>query len=796
MKAKKSNIKQKIKNPSGNPKIKNKAKRKKNRLSDSNSQAWWKVDKNTALLLGGLLVLTFLAFSPTFSNNFTNWDDDLYVTENPNINVSGEEWSNLFTVPVAANIHPVTMASLVLDFKLTGEEEGLKDATIYHAQSLFWHLLNVVLVFYFMFLISGRNGIIAIITAAIFALHPMHVESVAWVSGRKDVLYTFFFFASLLAYLRYREKQKILPFALAILFYILSLASKPAAVILPVLMLMLDLFDKQRLVFNKKKLGMLGLDVLIIGVLAIYGYKIADISEKIGLEIPSTAFFLMNIVLIAALVFVAFKRKFAERVWIEKVPFFLLSGMTGALTFYSQGTTSALDGGQIFGTLDKFFFGSFSFVVYIYKFFVPINMASFHPYPIEKNGDFSLAINYMAPLVVALVLALGVYSFFKSKRKILAWSIGFFLITIGLVLQFITVGSAITAERYTYVPYIGFGFLLAAFYYYYFHQKNGKLKKFKPVAMGTLGVFGVLLAVLTFMRTLVWESSITLWSDVIEQYDYDSGSFNNRGHAYRTLSDNYNPNLPTAKEKNPEKWNEYLDNALSDYQNAIKLKPKNAKAFSNMGMIFFRRNQDDKALEAYNKAIELDDSFFEALSNRGAIHARNGRYEPGLKDLDKCIELKPSHKEAYINRAILHAEQSRKYQSQGNLTKSLSENEAAVPDFLKCLEFNPVNHNVMNSLGVCYQSMAQVSTQIATYYQQNNQPEQSQKFQQNVAKNYKMSIDYFSRASQVNPRNSSYVLNRSYSYFGMGDKANALKDAMKAKSLGAKLNQEYLQKIQ
>ena len=256
--------------------------------------------RNQWLILAVLILATVISYWPTLNNGFVNWDDDLYVTENPFINtdVPGN-FNKLMNANVAANRHPATMATLALDYKLTGEKDGaFTSAKIYHAQSLVWHLANIFLVFWLVFMLSSSNFFIAIFGAAVFALHPMHVESVAWVSGRKDVVYTFFFLLSCIAYLSNMKQAKTWKYVAALALFTISLAAKPAAVILPVLLVLFDFF---------------------------FNYQASK---------TTLAKWVLN-----------------TKTWINKIPFFALALLAGIITFKSQGETEALEGKKFFDEL-------------------------------------------------------------------------------------------------------------------------------------------------------------------------------------------------------------------------------------------------------------------------------------------------------------------------------------------------------------------------------------------------------------------------------------------------------------
>ncbi|ETW97405.1 MAG: hypothetical protein ETSY1_22875 [Candidatus Entotheonella factor] len=191
------------------------------------------------------ILMTLVVMWPTLGNGWTNWDDQFYVLHNPLIrDISIDRIKTIFlTLQVQGIYHPLTLVSYALDYALS----GLEPAT-YHATNLILHILNVGLVFWFIYLLVGSTHI-ATVTAILFGIHPMHLESVAWISARKDVLYALFFISGLIVYLYYLQsyKRKLGLYLLCFLMFLLSLLSKGMAVTFPLLLLCIDFLLKRRL---------------------------------------------------------------------------------------------------------------------------------------------------------------------------------------------------------------------------------------------------------------------------------------------------------------------------------------------------------------------------------------------------------------------------------------------------------------------------------------------------------------------------------------------------------------------
>ncbi len=269
-------------------------------------------DQSKWFYLGGILLLTVIAYWPVFKAEFVNWDDPDYVANNLTIR-SLSNIKAIFTTPIQGNFHPLSMLSLAFNYAISGMEPGS-----YHVLNLLFHLINIVLVFYFVNKLTEQKFWIATVTALLFALHPLHVESVAWVAERKDVLYTTFFIAGLIAYLNYLKSKKISKLIPVLFFYLLSLMSKPAAVIFPVVLLAIDLY---------------------------------------------------------------FERLKNLNTYFEKIPFFLLALILGVLTLQAQTAKGAVADVSLFPFVFRFFFGFYGIMMYLINTVFPFNLCTFYPYP-------------------------------------------------------------------------------------------------------------------------------------------------------------------------------------------------------------------------------------------------------------------------------------------------------------------------------------------------------------------------------------------------------------------------------
>jgi hypothetical protein len=362
--------------------------------------------------------ITFMVYFPTFNNDFVNWDDNVYVYENQGIRSIDFwflKWS--FTAVVSSNWHPLTMFSHALDYALWG-----LDPWGHHLTSIIFHTFNTLLVFILVVRLSeyrragetgissdfagpGKKALIAgIVTALLFGIHPVHVESVAWVSERKDVLSAFFFLLSVLAYLKYtssRDSKRSIFYGACLILFIMALMSKPMAVTLPVVLLILDCYPLGRLTLGG---GLRGARWLVI----------------------------------------------------EKVPFFVLSLLSSLITLWAQHTSGAITTLGVTPLTTRILVAMRAYVFYIYKMVLPTDLAPFYPYP--RTVEF-FAVEYSVSFILLIVItSLCLWS---SKRNGLFLAVWFYyLVTLIPVIGIVRVGLQAAADRYTYLPSLG-PFLLA-----------------------------------------------------------------------------------------------------------------------------------------------------------------------------------------------------------------------------------------------------------------------------------------------------------------------------------------------
>ena len=554
------------------------SKEKKLTQDSAESPVTWYGKSFHLLLLAVIVVSTYFTFSPGFSpeKQFTNWDDLGYVVNQPLIKTQDADSAALLWKPsteVMLNYHPITMWTLAKNY-----ESAELDIQPYFQTNLFLHCLNAVLVFILLFSLSKGSIFVSFFSALIFAIHPMHVESVAWISERKDVLYTFFFLLSLLSYIRFQRKQSYLWLVICFGIFILSCLSKAMAVPLPFVLILLDYFNGRKI--NWKSL-------------------------------------------------------------LEKIPFIFVAIWFGlnALEIQSKGAITDFD---FFTGWQRIIFASYGYLSYWLKFFVPSGLSAFYPYPnLDRLNE--LPVYYtLAPF--ALLISMGGILLLSWKRnvetfKISLLGIGFFSLMIALVLQFISVGAAITADRYSYIPYIGIVFMLLLLL-----EKWSVFQRFKKYMIGGVMLYSIVFMFLSFERTKVWTNSGTLWSDVIEKYPF---KLKKNGENIQILQTG-------AEVAYKNRGNFYRENgdsaaAMKDYLVLVEAKVKDPLIYSNVGNMYALMNNFDSSLQMYTMALDRDPNAYDVYINRGITYIKMLDNKNAIKDFKNALKQRPNDVASLIN---------------------------------------------------------------------------------------------------------------------------------------------------
>lgn len=619
--------------------------------------------------LAAILLITAAIYIPSsLENDFTRyWDDENIVVQNPDIReISGETLTNMFTKSYYDMYCPVKILSHTLDYQLFG-----LDPAGYHIMSLLYHLINILLVFWLIYLMLGSSPA-ALAAALIYALHPLAVETVSWVTGRGDLLYALFAFLSLINYVKYitkGEKKKYLVYTF--IFFVLSGLSKPTAMTLPVTLFVFDWYYRRKI--------------------------------------------------------------FTWNTIVEKIPFIAISILLGILSIKLRGHgVSELSGFMdFFKSYKGWLFITYPLAFYIIKFIFPLPLSFIYPHVAYYfyNHLVLPVMVWISPLVLIAVLLIVMKA--KSMRRPLLFALLFYFTTIFSTLQIVPLNSVSAHDRYFYVPIVGFIFFVA-WLYTYFKQKNN-LKAIR-MYFAVIVIFALSFASISFDRTSVWKSTITLFKDVIKkQPQYVEG--------YDQLAEQYE--------------------LLGDYRNALLWTQKTVEARSSFHGVYVRMvrlyislNEPDSAMLYMPQAIQSATTVYLqdwVYSIKGYLDMQAGRYTDAITDYDILLQISPDSQAYLFQRA--------------SAKMAIQQFDAALADFGRYLQMQPDDPAAYINIGRIYADINQLQ----------------------------MSMDNINKAIQLDPNNKDAYFIRGYLFLQMDQRMSACADISKANELGHPMAAEWLE---
>jgi tetratricopeptide (TPR) repeat protein len=593
---------------------------------------WW--------IAVALAVITLALFSPLCHYDFLDFDDQAYVTENPyvrsGLNSNSLAWA--LSASTAGNWQPLTWISHILDFQFFGLQAGR-----HHLINVLLHTTNVVLLF---FLLQKMTGAVwrSALVAALFAWHPAHVESVAWIAERKDVLSAFFFMWTILAYVWHAAKPGWGRFGVTLALFAFAVMAKPMAVTLPFVLLLLDFWPLRRVSSGQAR---------------------RTENKPAGTN--------------------AFPSLPRSRLAAEKIPLLALSAMGCVLTLWAQQRSNALASVQAISLPHRLTHALVAYLDYLALLMFPHHLAIFYPYPLHEAT--AKAIGGAAVLAVACVLAI----ISARRRPWLAvgwfWFVGMLVPVIGLV----QVGSQSFADRYTYLPAIGL-FICVAW-------AGADLALRFPAAKILAPAVGVAMLAATSRQIPVWENTRTVfahaacvtqnnylaltllgslraaegnWDGAIALYQealrdkpsYATAHFflaralEQQGKADQALREynlalRINPSLEQARiflglhlagEKK-------YDLARSQYEAVLKTNPRSAVAHNDLARLLQTQGRLDESVQHYRAALQFDSSLAEAHNNLGILYLQKGQLADGTTQLREALRLHPGNGETEYNLA-------------------------------------------------------------------------------------------------------------------------------------------------
>jgi Flp pilus assembly protein TadD len=588
-----------------------------------------------------LAAIVWVIFGQTLHHEFVNFDDNLYVYENPAVNggLTLNGIAAMFTHVECNFYHPLTMISLMVNYQLNGLHPGG-----YHLTNVLLHTLSAILLF---LILRGMTGFTlrSAFVAAVFAIHPLRVESVAWVAERKDVLSGFFFMLTLWAYARYiRNTRSTNRYLVVVVLFALGLLCKPNLVTLPFVLLLLDYWPLQR-----------------FGAGTVAGGKLAR--QRGGFSV------------------------FA-RLIVEKVPLFVLSAAASVMAPIAEGNAMASLPGMPF--LVRMGNPIMSYVTYLRQMVYPAGLAPFYPLPARDLSGWKII---LALALLVAISAAAVAAWRKRPYLLVGWLwyLGILVPMIGIM----QVGGFAHADRYTYLPMIGVSIALtwaAADLCAGWRHRNAVLG----------GCSAIILIALIFCaraQTSYWRNSESLWThtlactsdnyiahndlgivlllkgnvdEAIAQFQQalqitpgSAGSYNNLGNALL------------------QKGN--VDEAITIYQKALQIKPDNAEALNYLGNALLQKGSVDEAIARFRQALQIKPDGLDAHNSLGDALLQKGSVDEAIAQFRQALQIKPDGLDAHNNL--------------GDALLQKGSVDEAIAQFQQALQIKPDDATAYNNLG-------------------------------------------------------------------------------------------------
>lgn len=597
-----------------------------------------------------LASITLLAYRDVANNEFINLDDDLYVTDNARVQMGPTiktiQWA--FTSIHAGYWVPITWLSHMLDCNLYGlNPRG------HHMTNLFLHMANTVLLFLLLHRMTAKPWRSAFV-AALFALHPLHVESVAWVAERKDVLSTFFWMLAIWTYFRYVERLKSKRYPLIILCFLLALMSKPMTVTLPFALLLLDYWPLGRLEFRKIDHG-----------------SNPSVSKPMN-SVPRRVLFV--------------------RLALEKAPLFLLGAALSLFTLFTllskreSGALSSLDKLPIAVRIGN---ALVTYIKYMVKMIWPERLAVLYPHPII------LPLWEVAGATLLLVTITILVYLFRRKYPYLIvgwlWYLGTLLPVIGLV----QAGVQGMADRFTYIPMIGLFIMVV---YGISDILSGW--RYRKGILATTGAFCLLILIIcTASQVRVWKNSVTLFSHTLKVTANNSIIENNLGAtlARQGKDDDAAVHYKRALEINPRYADAHHNlaallarqekdqEAMVHFVEALRAKPNSAETHNDLGALLTKHGRIQEAILHFVEAIRINPDYEGTYFNLGLALLEQRRSEEAISCFNEALRINPDRARIQHHLAAALA--------------GLGKTEEAILHYNNFLEIDPLNARAHYELG-------------------------------------------------------------------------------------------------
>jgi tetratricopeptide (TPR) repeat protein len=604
-------------------------------------------------------VITLVSYSNCVTNQFV-FDDFHLIVENPTIRGIEKIPHLLGMGNNRGSYRPVRMISYAVDFSLNkslwqyfgrpkNQDKGLNPFG-YHLSNLFYHILTSFLVF----LITKRlvaNYRVALLAASLFALHPVHTDSVAYLSGRRDILFTLFYLAGFYFFLCYRKRRKLLYLAVSLLAYLLSLGSKEMAVTLPAIFLCYDLVE-----------------------------NLPNNTQKISPPYFKELFF-------------TFKRVVLQSRYLY-FPLF-----TGALAYSYYNVFIKSPSHQ------NYYYGDSILTTFLTVGKILVHYMWLLVYPIRLNADYSynafpLSSSFFEPATFFSLILLGGIGYALLKllvnHKVLAFGGIWFFVTL-LPVCHIFPHHELLAEHYLYLPSYGFCLIVAYLLNCFLEEKRNR-----SYIYASFAALVILFSLRIVDRNKDWRDELTLWRKTVTTVPQCARAHNNLGYTYvkqgipneaiseykkalaikpRNVKALYN--LGSAYDKKGD-----FDNAILKLQEALALKPRYAKAHHKMGSVYSKKGMLGEAVSEYKKALTIKPRDAKAHYNLGNVYHKKGDFDNAISEYKRALVISPNNADAHYNLGFT-------YDKKGML-------DDAIIEYMKALAINPTRADVHYNLSVVY----------------------------------------------------------------------------------------------
>ena len=546
-----------------------------------------------------LLLLILAVFWQVTHYDFVYIDDPVYVTKNLEVQAGFTRQSILwaFTTTYAEFWHPLTWLSHMLDCQLYGLRAGM-----HHLTNVIFHIANTLLLFLVFVRMTGALWKSAML-ASLFALHPLHVESVAWIAERKDVLSTFFWLLTMWCYAGYAERPRAGRYALVLLFLALGLMSKPMLITLPFVLLLMDYWPLGRFQFGR--------------------------SEGSSLRQSYLAF----------------------RLVLEKIPLFVISAASSVVTFLAQQNRGALSSLDAFPLNQRVSNALISYVMYMAKMIWPYDLAVFYPFPGSLSSWHVIA----ACLLLISISGLVIWNMKRLPYLVVGWL--WYLGTLVPVIGLVKFGAHAMADRFTYVPLTGIFIMIS-------WGVPGLVSRWRHRQKGLSAIATAMISVLmatAWVQTRYWTNDITLFAHAIDVTANNYVAHTNLGIALKNRGNTSEAIRHYRKvlKINPRYAQGYnnlgnalasqgkVDEAVSLFYKALQLDPNFMKAHNNIGNALLALDRAEEAIYHFSEALRLNSDYPEVHYNLGAALIRLHKINEAIYHFREALRIRPDFVQAH-----------------------------------------------------------------------------------------------------------------------------------------------------